>query len=315
MRDFEIIDNDVKEACMGAFKMGHKNIQNQLDTPQVFEVRGYLVMLASVVAEAFEVETRLIVQNIKNNNKNDPPLFPERYAFQLKRSEVEVLRSLGMISIPGRGGSRELPWVVTRKGAIRLATIMKSVKAIEAADTFVDVFDEVLVQLYTNPGRIEISNPSRIAPTDDDITEVKKLRNKIVRSVNDLLNTVVDPETNVTVQDELQGVAKEAIGYVKEVLRSRKVDNEKIEAETLLILEKARDIYERRQSELADAIIDRETKVLNNFQKKIKIAERLWDMYHKLEPSAVVDIVGGYNEAALHYIGAPKRKILKPRKQ
>ncbi len=55
-----------------------------------------------------------------------------------------TLRSPGVISKLGRGGIRALPWVVTRKGAIPLATIMKVPTAIEAADVFVDVFDEEL---------------------------------------------------------------------------------------------------------------------------------------------------------------------------
>ncbi|GEM_PF-2005337 len=96
----------------------------------IFELRGYPVMLAAKVADVFEVETRQIVQNIKKNNRKDPPLFPERYAFQITGQEQECLRSLGVIPKPGRGGSRALPWVVTQKGAIRLATIMDGPNAV-----------------------------------------------------------------------------------------------------------------------------------------------------------------------------------------
>ena len=91
---------------------------NDSEPPSVFGLRGYHVMLAAKVAEVFEVETRQIVQNIKKNNKKDPPLFPERYAFEITKQEREHLRSLGVIPKPGRGGSRALPWVVTRKGTI-----------------------------------------------------------------------------------------------------------------------------------------------------------------------------------------------------
>lgn len=84
------------------------------------------------------------------------------------------------------------------------------------------------------------------------------------------------------------------MSHVKEWLRSRHVANEKIEAETLLILEQARDMYERRQSELANAALDRERKVLENFEKKIGIVEKLLKMYDRLEPNAVVRLVGGY---------------------
>ena len=41
--------------------------------------------------------------------------FPEKYAFQVNKKELGQLRSLGVIPKPGRGGSRAMPWVVTRE--------------------------------------------------------------------------------------------------------------------------------------------------------------------------------------------------------
>ena len=262
--------------------------------PRVLELRGHLVMLAASVAEVFNVTTREIVQNIKRNNEGSRLLFPERYAFQVNKQELVKLRSLGVISKPGRGGTRALPWVVTRKGAIRLATIMKVPTAMDAADVFVDVFDEVLAQVLRGQKMIQVSNPSSIAPDEEQLQQSRKLRTKIAKAIDDLLNTVVNTEQNTTVKDELGNVAQEAISHIKEWLRSKKVGNEKIEAETYLLLEKARDMYERRQSELANAALERERKVLENFEKKIDIVERLLKMHKQLEPNAVVNMVGQY---------------------
>jgi hypothetical protein len=261
---------------------------------RIFELRGYFVMLASRVAEVFNVETREIVQNIKRNNEGSPPLFPEQYAFQVDEKELGHLRSLGVIPKPGRGGSRAIPWVVTRKGAIRLATIMKVPSAIEAADVFVDVFDEVLVQVMQGHKSIQVKNPSRIALDEEQAKHLSRLRSKIAKAIDNLLNTVVDTKQKTTVKDELGHVVQESVNHVKEWLRSKKVGNEKIEAETYLILEKARDMYERRQSELANAELDRERKSLENFEKKIGILEKLLAMHNQLEPNAVVDLVGQY---------------------
>lgn len=263
---------------------------------KVFELRGYIVMLTARVAEVFGVETREIVQNITRNNDDPRPLFPERYAFQVNKQELEQLRSLGVISKPGRGGSRVLPWVVTRKGAIRLATIMKTPTAMDAADVFIDVFDEVLLQVTQGQNRIHLSNPSRIAPDEEHINQYRKLRKKIAKAVDDLLNTVVDSEQKIMVKDELSDVAQEAVNHIKEWLRSRKVGNEKIEAETCLLLEQVRDMYERRQSDLATAAVDREQKLLVNLEKKIAIVEKLLEMYDKFEPNAVINLVGQYIE-------------------
>jgi hypothetical protein len=196
----------------------------------VFELRGYLVMIAANVADIFNVETRELVQNIKRNNEGIRPLFPERYAFQINKLELANLRSLGVISKPGRGGTRALPWVVTRKGAIRLATIMKVPTAMDAADVFVDVFDEVLGQVFQGEKIIQVSNPSRIAPNEEQLNQASKVRSKIASAIGNLMNTVVNTDLNTTVKDELGDVAQEAVDYVKEWLRSKKVGNEKIEA-------------------------------------------------------------------------------------
>ena len=53
-------------------------------------------------------------------------------------------------------------------------------------------------------------------------------------------------------------------------------------------------MYERRQSELANAVLDRERKVLENVEKKIGIVEKLLKMCDKLEPNALIGLVGGY---------------------
>lgn len=262
----------------------------------VFELRGYHVMLAARVAEVFGVRTREIVQNITRNNDAPRPLFPECYAFQITKEELERLRSRAVISKPGRGGSRALPWVVTRKGAIRLATIMKAPTAMEAADVFIDVFDEVLLQVAGGRKRIQVSKPSRIVSDEEQIDQIRKLRKQIVRAVDNLLDTVVDPEQKTTVKDELTDMARGAVDHIKEWLRSRKVGNEKIEAETCLLLEQVHDMYERRQSDLATAAVDRENKNLSNLEKKIALVEKLLGMYDKLEPNAVIDLMGQYIE-------------------
>ena len=235
-----------------------------------------------------------ILENITRNSDGPRPLFPEHYAFQVNREELEHLRSLGVISKPGRGGSRALPWVITRKGAIRLSTIMKVPTAMEAADVFIDVFDEVLEQVYQGRKTIQILNPSRVAPEKEQSKQIGKLRARIAKAMDDLMNTVVNTEQKTTVKDELGNVAQETVSNIKELLRAKKVGNEKIEAETYLLLEQARDMFERRQSELASAMLDQERKALENFEKKIDILERLLAMHNQLEPNAVMNLVGQY---------------------
>lgn len=248
-----------------------------------FTLRGEPVMLAPDVALIFNVATREIVQNITRN----PDIFPERYAFELTPDEVESLRSAGVISNPGRGGSRALPWAITRKGAMRLATIMKTPRAIQATDIFIDVFDEVLRQVQAGQGQLTIANPSRLVETDADRSMIANLRQQLSDAVSGLLNTVVDAKAKTTVADELRAVSAEAVGHLKAWLQSNSVANEKIRAETLLILEQAQDIFERRQADMADREIER-------VFKRIEAVKAVMALYRDLEPSALVDLTRSF---------------------
>lgn len=248
-----------------------------------FTLRGEPVILAPDVALIFGVETREIVQNITRN----PDIFPERYAFELIPEEVASLRSLGVISKPGRGGSRALPWAVTRKGAMRLATIMKTPRAIEATDIFIDVFDEVLRQVQAGHGQVTLTNPSRLVETEADRTMIENLRQQLSDAIGGLLNTVVDAKAKTTVADELRDVSAEAVGHLKAWLQSNSVANEKIRAETLLILEQAQDIFERRQADMEDRQIER-------VHKRIEAVKAVMALYRDLEPSALLDLTRGF---------------------
>jgi len=251
-----------------------------------FTLRGEPVMLAPDVALIFHVKTREIVQNITRN----PDIFPERYAFELTPEEVATLRSAGVISKPGRGGSRALPWAVTRKGAMRLATIMKTPRAIQATDIFIDVFDEVLRQVQAGRGQLTITNPSQLIETEADRTMIGNLRQQLSEAVGGLLNTVVDAKAKTTVADELRAVSADAVGHLKAWLQSNSVANEKIRAETLLILEQAQDLFERRQADMADREIER-------VFKRIEAVKAVMALYRDLEPSALVDLTRSFATA------------------
>lgn len=262
----------------------------EAQSANAFTLRGEAVMLAPDVALVFGVETREIVQNIKKN----PDIFPERYAFELTPAEVEDLRSAGLIPKPGRGGSRALPWAVTRKGSLRLATIMKTPRAIKATDIFIDVFDEVLRQVQAGQGQLTIANPSRLTGTEGDHAMIGRLRQQLSDAVGRLLDTVVEPTSKTTVADELRAVSGGAVNHLKAWLKGRSLANDKIEAETLLIIEQAQDMYERRQADLEEKALDRERKALENLRLRIEAAKDVMALYRELEPSALVDLTRSF---------------------
>lgn len=256
--------------------------------PTVITLRGYRVITAQRCAEAFGVEVREITQNIVRNSEK----FPERYAFQLTPDERDRLRSLGVIE-RRRGGGGALPWVLTQKGAIRLAMLMKSPKAMEAADLIVDVFAAVLDQAQAGRATAPIPSAHRLGADPAAQDQARRLRARLMDAITDLLDTVIDRRARTTVRDAIDDTATAAAGHLRAWLQRGQIGNEKIAAETLLILEQVQDLRERRAADLDAAALAREAKGLDNLERKIGIVRGLIDTLDRVEPNAVIGLIGG----------------------
>src|ERR1035441_10223876 len=89
-------------------------------------VRERRVILDSDLAGIYGVQTRALVQAVKRNADR----FPKDFLFQLTPAEAAALRSQIVISKPGRGGRRYLPFVFTEHGALMAATVLNSPHAV-----------------------------------------------------------------------------------------------------------------------------------------------------------------------------------------
>lgn len=119
----------------------------------IYEIRGKQVMLDSDLARLYECKngTKTINQAVKRHiNK-----FPERYMFQLTKSEYDNLKSqFGTSSFNNYDGVRKMPYVFTEQGVAMLATILKSKVAVQTSikimDTFVNMRKYISNNLYQN---------------------------------------------------------------------------------------------------------------------------------------------------------------------
>ena len=109
-------------------------------------VRGQRVMLDSDLAKIYDVKTNALNQALKRNLKR----FPNDFAFQLTGGELESLMSQIVTSKAGRGGRRKLPWVFTEYGAIMLASILNSERAVEMSVFVVRAFVLIREQVVAN---------------------------------------------------------------------------------------------------------------------------------------------------------------------
>lgn len=109
-------------------------------------VRGRRVMLDSDLAVIYGVPTMRLNEQFKRNRHR----FPEDFAFQLTTGEWAALISQIAISKTGRGGRRKLPWVFTEHGAIMLAGLLNSPRAVEMSVFVVRAFVQMRETLLGN---------------------------------------------------------------------------------------------------------------------------------------------------------------------
>ena len=102
----------------------------------ILTVRGLRVMRDSDLAAIYGVKTNALNQALKRNLKR----FPDDFAFQLSSEELECMMSQTVTSKKSRGGRRKLPWVFTEHGAIMLASVLNSQRAVEMSVSVVRAF-------------------------------------------------------------------------------------------------------------------------------------------------------------------------------
>jgi hypothetical protein len=129
--DFAICD--IKRATMYMANEPAMTPMEGIDT-KIHLIRGQRVMLDSDLAAVYGVPTKRLNEQIKRNLGR----FPEDFAFQLSSEELENMRS--QIATASRRNIRYRPWAFTEHGAIMLASILNSGRAVEMSVFVVRAF-------------------------------------------------------------------------------------------------------------------------------------------------------------------------------
>jgi hypothetical protein len=97
-------------------------------------IRGQKVMLDRDLAQLYEVSTGRLNEAVKRNIER----FPNDFMFQLTGEEMTNL--ISQFAISRWGGRRHLPYVFTEHGAIMLASVLNSPRAVKASVYVVRAF-------------------------------------------------------------------------------------------------------------------------------------------------------------------------------
>jgi len=93
-------------------------------------------MLDDTLAELYGVTTKRLNEQVRRNKTR----FPEDFMFCLSKEEWDCLRSQFATSKTGRGGRRTRPYAFTEHGAVMLANVLNSPRAVQASIQVVRAF-------------------------------------------------------------------------------------------------------------------------------------------------------------------------------
>ena len=167
---------------------------------KIYLVRGKKVMLDRDLSEMYGVETRVLNQAIKRNEKR----FPVDFMFQMSADELAEWKSQNVISNKENMGLRKLPNVFTEQGVAMLSSVLNSEVAIEVNIQIIRIFSRTRELMLTHKDvLLKLANVEKQILKIDRRTE---LNEKDITDIFDALNQLITKE-------EIPATPRKKIGF------------------------------------------------------------------------------------------------------
>lgn len=111
----------------------------------IIQLRGDRIILDFHLAQLYEVETRVLKQQVRRNLDR----FPEDFMFELEESEIDLIVSQNVIPNKGLLGGAK-PMAFTEQGVAMLSSVLRSKKAVEVNIAIMRTFVHVRRILQDN---------------------------------------------------------------------------------------------------------------------------------------------------------------------
>ena len=142
-------------------------IAEEIIISKIHTIRGKQVMLAQDLAELYEVETRVVNQQVKRNIGK----FPERYMFQLTKDEYNRLRSQ-FVTLKRGKHIKYLPYAFTEHGILMLSSVLNSERADKVNMLIIDTFVKLRELMFIHK---------------DVVHQLEKVQNKLTEHDNQIM--------------------------------------------------------------------------------------------------------------------------------
>jgi len=156
-------------------------VADEIVMSKILHIRGKKVMIDSDLAELYGVTTKRLNEQVKRNSKRFPGDFMFSINEEEKKEIIEHYKHLNSLKF-----SPYLPNVFTEHGAVMLASVLNSDRAIQANIQIVRVFTGIREMLLNNKDillkleKIE----KKVTEHDEDIQVIFKYLKKLLNEPN-----------------------------------------------------------------------------------------------------------------------------------
>jgi ORF6N domain len=163
---------------------------------RILAVRDQKVVLDVDLAEVYGVSTKALNQALRRNKRR----FPADFAFQLSIDEYDAMRSQIVTALSGaqimrsqfvtgsRRNIRYRPWVFTEHGALQVANILRSARAIAMSVYVIRAFIELREKVASNAAILK-----RLAEIDKSLLLHDTALRDIYQTLLPLLSPLPEP--------------------------------------------------------------------------------------------------------------------------
>lgn len=146
-------------------------VPDEIVLSRILLIRGKKVMIDKDIAELYGVTTKRLNEQVKRNKKR----FPEDFMFQLTQEEKEEVVA-NCDHLKSLKYSPNLPNVFTEHGAVMLASVLNSDRAIEVNLQIVRIFTKLREMLLTHK---------------DILLKLEQLEKQVTQNSDDIHNIFV----------------------------------------------------------------------------------------------------------------------------
>jgi hypothetical protein len=168
--------------------MAMLSLPDETIASKIYLIRGKKAMIDRDLAQLYGVETRVLNQAVKRNERR----FPEDFMFVLSNHELENWKSQIVISNSEKMGLRKPPLAFTEQGVAMLSSVLNSDRAIDVNIQIIRIFTRMREMILSHKDML-----LKLEQLEKQVTKNSEEIQMIFAALKKLLHPPPTPRTRI----------------------------------------------------------------------------------------------------------------------